>query len=249
MKRYFSVLFFSLCISGATFAQGFSAENILKNMSISWGIHQDIWKGVPDSIIQRGVQQGANFYINYNFNMTQSGSLRFFVGLGFDFHNFYVKNALLGRGDDNLYHKQLDKENKYSSYFYNIPKTYSNYEFKKSKLAITYLDIPFGFKYTAPNGIVANAGFKVGWRISSHTKYKGTDFDIPYINDNQMKEEIVIEKKARLQNLQSMHYGPFLEVGYKWVMATASYQITPLFEKNYGPQIYPISVGVTFRPF
>ncbi|MBK7215392.1 MAG: hypothetical protein IPH88_19355 [Bacteroidales bacterium] len=32
-----------------------------------------------------------------------------------------------------------------------------------------------------------------------------------------------------MPNIQNIHYGPFLTVGYKWVGLTASYQITSVF--------------------
>jgi hypothetical protein len=81
----------------------------------------------------------------------------------------------------------------------------------------------------------------VGWSLNEHTKYKGTDLAG---SGTQVKE-----KSLMLRNLDNFHYGPFAVIGYKWFGASVFYQLSSIFEKDLGPQIYPISVGLVFKPF
>jgi len=38
-------------------------------------------------------------------------------------------------------------------------------------------------------------------------------------------------------------------IGYKWFGVSASYQLSSVFKKDLGPQIYPVSVGLVFKPY
>jgi len=238
MKKLF-ILSLLLIITAASFAQKPSAEAIRKRFSLSTTLFNDFWMKVPDSISPRKINQGVDVYVTYNFPMDRAGHMFFFVGAGIGAHNFYSQ-ALLGTGKYNVYNKQLPDAtaNPNESYFYNAP---AGISIKKSKLSITYVDIPFGFQYKATNKVHATLGFKVGWALNDHTKYKGTDLE--------GSGRTVKTKSASLPNIQSMHYGPFATVGYKWIGLTACYQISSVFQKDLGPQIYPISVGITLRPF
>ncbi len=218
-----------LILVAATFAQKPTAESIRKRFSLGTTFFTDIWMDVPDSINPRAINQGVDVYTYYNFPMDRKGHMFFFAGAGIGAHNFY-HNALIGTKNG-------------VSYLYNVPDKDDNgnsISVKKSKLSITYFDVPFGFRYKAANKLHGTVGFKVGWSLNDHSKYKGTDLDGSGLT--------VKEKSAKLPNIENFHYGPFVSIGYKWFGLTASYQISPIFEKDLGPQIYPISVGVTFRP-
>jgi hypothetical protein len=231
MRRLF-ILSLLLALTAATFAQKPSAESIRKRFSIGTTLFTDIWQNVPDSIDTRLINQGIDVYATYNFPMDRKGHMFFFAGAGIGAHNFYSKSMI-----------KVDANDK--SYFDYFPAKANGHDVsvKKNKLSITYFDIPFGFQYKATNKIHATLGFKVGWSMNNHTKYKGTDYS------DESTGRTVKLKSAGLPNIQKIHYGPFATIGYKWFGLTASYQITPIFEKDMGPQIYPISVGITLRPF
>ena len=240
MKRYFLVALFLTAIAASTFAQKPSAESIRKRLSIGFGVFNDFWMKVPDSISPRKINQGADVFVNYTFPMDRQGHVSFFVGAGLGMHNFYSQ-ALLGMGKYNVYNKALIADQTVS-YFYNAPAKINGQSItlKKSKLSITYFDIPFGFQYKATNKMHATLGFKVGWSINGHTKYKGSDLKGSGNN--------VVEKSSRLLNIQSIHYGPYAVIGYKWFGISVFYQLTPVFEKELGPPIFPVSVGLVFKP-
>jgi hypothetical protein len=233
MKNIF-MLIMLLVLSATTFAQKPTAESIRKRFSLGTTVFTDLWQNVPDTIDNRLINQGVDIYATYNFPMDRKGHLFFFAGAGIGAHNFYSKQQI-----------KIDAAG--VSQFYDFPAKANNntqdVTVKKNKLSITYFDIPFGFQYKASNKIHATLGFKVGWSMNNHTKYKGTDFS------DESTGSTVKLKSAGLPNIQKIHYGPFMTIGYKWVGLTASYQITSIFEKDLGPQIYPISVGLTFRPF
>jgi hypothetical protein len=230
MKRIFILILLTTLLTGA-FAQKPTAESIRKRFSLSTTIFNDFWQGVPkDSTNGRLINQGADVHILYNFPMDRKNHLFFFLGAGLGAHN--------------LYHGALIKlDNNKKSYFENIPDKVgsSDIKVKKSKLSLTYFDIPFGFRYKANNKLHGTLGFKVGWTINDHSKYKGTALDGSGMN--------VKEKSLTLPNITNLHYGPYATFGYKWFGLTAFWQIPAIFDKDMGPQIYPVSVGITLKPF
>jgi hypothetical protein len=244
MKRNLSIIIIFLALTVTSFAQKPSVESITKRLSLGFGVFNDFWMKVPDSINPRAIHQGVDVFIHYSFPMDKKGHLSFFIGGGIGAHNFY-NQALLGVGKYNIYDEPLipGELTQNISYFYNVPAKIDGkkIEVKKSKLSITYIDVPFGFQYKASSKIHGTIGFKVGWKIDAHTKYKGSDlagsgFDVK-------------EKSCELRNIDNFHYGPYAVIGYKWFGASVFYQLSSVFEKDLGPQIYPISLGIVFKPF
>lgn len=244
MKRKLSFIITFLALTATSFAQKPSVESIAKSLSLGFGVHHSFWMNVPDSINPRAIHQGVDIFIHYSFPMDKRGHLSFFIGGGIGAHNFY-NQALLGVGRFNTFNKPLipGDINQNISYFYNAPATVDGkkIEVKKSKLSLTYIDIPFGFQYKATSKVHGTLGFKVGWSIDSHTKYRGSDLAGSGFQ--------VTEKSSQLRNINNFRYGPYAVIGYKWFGASVFYQLSSVFEKDLGPQIYPIAVGLVFTPF
>jgi len=244
MKRNLSLIIILLVLASASYAQKPSVSSITKKLSLGFGVYTDFWMKVPDSINPRAIHQGVDVFIHYTFQMDKRGRLNFFLGAGLGAHNFY-NQALLGVGKYNFYDKPLitDPSAQNVSYFYNAPPRVDGktIDVKKSKLSVTYIDVPFGMQYKAPNGVHGSLGFTIGWKIDAHTKYKGSDLEG---SGYQVKN-----KECELRNIQTIHYGPTAEIGYKWFGAKVFYQLSTVFEKDLGPEIYPISVGLVFSPF
>jgi len=241
MKRKLFLVITLLALVASSYAQKPSVESIRKRLSLGFGVYNDFWMNVPDSISPRKINQGVDVFIHFAFPMDKKGHLSFFIGGGLGAHNFY-NQALLGTGKYNIYGKTL-VANENESYFYNVPAKFNGKEIslKKSKLSITYLDVPFGFQYKASSKIHGTLGFKVGWSVNAHTKYKGSDL--------KGSGYQVIEKSQKLRNIDNFHYGPYAVIGYKWIGASVFYQLSSVFEKDLGPQIHPLSVGLVFKPF
>lgn len=232
MKKTILLSAILIAFTTGLFAQQPSGESIRKRFSLQLNANQDFWLGVPDTIDNRFVNQGIDVYGLYNFPMDKKGHLFFFAGGGIGAHNFHHK-ALMEMNDDGVtILKNFEKKNSLGS----------TTETKISKLSITYFDIPFGFMYKSTNKFHATLGFKVGWNINDHWKYKGNYFD----TETNDPEKI---KWMGLKNIQKMHYGPYVTIGYKWFGISAFYQIPSIFTEELGPEIRPLSLGITFRPF
>jgi hypothetical protein len=242
MKRNISLIIIFLALAASSYAQKPSVESIRKRLSLGFGVFTDIWLNVPDSINPRAINQGVDAFIHYSFPMDKKGRMNFFLGGGIGAHNFY-NQALLGTGKYNIYEKKPAGVGENESYFYNVPAKFNgkNIDVKKSKLSITYIDVPFGFQYKTRSNAHFTLGFKVGWKIDAHTKYKGSD-----LAGSGFEVE---EKSMKLRNIDKFHYGPYAVIGYKWFGASVFYQLSSVFEKELGPQIHPISVGLVFQPF
>ena len=242
MKRTLFLIITLLAFAASSYAQKPSAESIRKRLSLGFGVFNDFWQKVPDTINPKALNRGVDVYVHYSFPLDKKGHASFFIGGGIGAHNFY-NQALLGTGKYNIYEKLPVGVSANESYFYNVPGTFkgASTNLKKSKMAITYIDIPFGFQFKTASNAHFTLGFKVGWKLDAHTKYKGNALDGSGFQ--------VIERDYKLRNIDNFHYGPYAVIGYKWIGASVFYQLSSVFEKDLGPQIYPISVGLVFQPF
>jgi hypothetical protein len=209
---------------------------------LGFTVNNDFWQGVPSDISPRKIHQGADVFLQYIFPMDKKGHLSFYTGIGLGMHNFYHQ-ALLGVGKYNVNGTLPEGVGANESFLYNAPATINGEDItvKKSKISLTYFDVPVGFQYKAANKFHAALGLKVGWKVNAHTLYKGSDLNGSGFN--------VREKSLALRNIDKFHYGPYFVFGYKWFGASVFYQISSVFEKDLGPQIHPLSVGVIFKSF
>jgi len=210
-----------LAFSGNMFSQVLS-ESAKRKVTVGADVYTDIWMNVPSGIDTRTINQGANVFLMYNLQLSDSKAA-FAFGLGFSNHNMY--------GDFRIPDVKGD-----SIIMAPIPSTES---YKKSKMALTSLDLPLELKLKLDNGVKFGFGFKIGWVISSKTKYKG---DIDGVEHKT--------KDLGINQMEDFVYGATLRVGYKVVNLFCNYQISKVFQTGKGPdKLYPISVGLTITPF
>jgi hypothetical protein len=199
-----------------------------RKLTSGFDLYTDIWMNKPAGITTSAVNRGFNFFMLYNIQLGES-NITFSPGAGISSHNMY-NNAFVvvdTMGVSNL-----------------IPfdTLYPGLSYKKNKLTVTYLDIPFEFIYASHNGMRLSLGFKVGFLLQSHTKYKGDDF----INNTNTGLKT---KDLKLRNIDQYHYGVLARIGWRWINVYGYYSLSNLFVRNYGPQMYPISVGISLIPF
>lgn len=109
----------------------------------------------------------------------------------------------------------------------------------KSKLVTVYMNVPLMLKLNIPIGgsyrksFHLSAGLIGGMKIGSHTKVK--------FNDGGRKE-----KDRSSFNLNLLKYDLRFRAGYRGMGIYFNYQMTPMFEKSRGPELYPYSVGLSF---
>ena len=105
----------------------------------------------------------------------------------------------------------------------------------KSKLTISWLNVPVMMQYRARNSSFhfAAGGF-AGYRLGSHSK---TKFDE---NGSAKKDHVYTNFY-----LNSLQYGARVQVGFYGVDFFGQYNLNELFSKNKGPALTPISFGFT----
>jgi hypothetical protein len=112
---------------------------------------------------------------------------------------------------------------------------------QKNKLSTTFLNVPLLLEFQIPAGkkrIYFSGGLIGGIKLGSHTK-------IVY-KENGDKKKI---KDKDDYNLNSLRYGITARAGYKGLNLFATYNLTPLFETNKGPELYPFYIGLTLIDF
>lgn len=185
---------------------------------------------LPDDINYMSLRTSRSINFNLNFFQQSFGlignQVGLVTGLGFEFYNyFFQNNNSILRGT--LNGSDYVIENKYSI---NID---------KSKLAITYLTIPLILEVQFPGKLV-NAkrirlagGIIGGLKLRSHTKvifhedgdrHKEKNYDDFYINP--------------------FRYGFTGRIGYRHLAVFCDYYPVSLFQKNRGPELYPIAFGL-----
>ncbi len=149
------------------------------------------------------------------------------TGLGFSFNSYQFKNKTHLYADSSF------------TGFYNdslIP------SFEKNKLKMSYLQIPLMFEYNSSNktsnDFHISAGVIGGLKLTSKTKqiYEINNYDYEVIRKDDY-------------NISPFKLDATVRVGYKDFTAFATYALTPLFQKNKGPELYPFTVGIRIVPF
>jgi hypothetical protein len=197
-------------------------EKTKKKFNVAIGMFTDIYMNVPSGIKTRTINQGFQGYITYRVPFGKS-NFGFAVGLGIAVHNMYG-NFQVKSYSDSIVLKKIDTS------------------YKRSKLTMPYLELPVEFNFATKYKFSMGLGFKVGYMLPAHTKYVGDDYI--YKTTDQLRV-----KFRNIQNLDRFEYGPTLRIGYKWFHLFGYYQLSSIFERGKGPDVYPITLGFLLRPF
>ncbi len=111
--------------------------------------------------------------------------------------------------------------------------------YKKNKLNVTYLRVPLLLEFQIPvtrkdHRLFIAAG--VEGKLKLKAKYK-QEYDV---GGKGQKDKVIDDFQ-----LSPYNYGLTARIGFRGLRLFADYSLTPLFEKNQGPELYPISVGLT----
>ncbi len=220
LKIIFPILLVFLFI-GDTYSQVIS-ESAKRKITIGADFFTDIWQDTPSDMDLRTINQGFNIFGMYNFQLAESNS-SFAIGLGIDNHNMYSNTRI-----DNVRADTIT--------FVPIEEVY-----QRSKINLTYFAIPMEFKVRLKSGFKFGAGFKLRYMMSSKDKYIG---DVP--GEDPGRTNV---KRKQISNMEDWTYGFTLRLGYKSFNLFGYYQISDIFQKGKGPEMYPISVGITLTPY
>jgi uncharacterized oligopeptide transporter (OPT) family protein len=199
-------------------------EATKKKISIGVGLFTDLWMNKPSDMKVRTINQGFQLNGMYSFPFGKS-DLSFAIGLGIGVHNLYWNYLYQGRTDSLQFVKIND-----------------SLDYKRSKLTLPYLELPIEFRLKTKFKMAFGVGFKIGYMIYAHSKWKGDDYLFKTQNS-------VVASFKDIKNLEKFTFGPTLRVGYKWFHVFGYYQLSGIFTKGKGPDIAPLSIGFLLMPF
>lgn len=183
-----------------------------------------------------------NSFLDLNYGKSFSFSLNFWeksiriyknhvilvTGLGIEWNNYNFKKNII-----------LDPDAPYISAS-NTVTAPDSIKFTKNKLRTTYIKAPLLIELNSSNtnpdkSFHIAGGLEVGYKISSGTK--------------QVYEIGGIEHKTKIKDdyhLADFKYGTLVRAGYGDYFTTyAYYGLSELFDKNSGPEVFPLTVGIS----
>ena len=225
-KILLGLLFIFLFYNG--FAQVIG-EKTKERITTGFDIFTDIWINDTEGVKMGTVNPGFTFFAVYNWPIKED-KLRFAAGLDISLHNMYTNSLILGdtlTGKTNL-----------------IPfnDRFPDSEYQRIKFNLVYVDIPLELRFRSEKKFRWSVGVKVGYLIRSQWKYVGEDFLF------ETSKELKV-KFNNLSNIDNIRYGIYARCGWHWINFYGYYSISNVFEKDKGPELYPISVGVSLYPF
>ncbi|TRX72412.1 WG repeat-containing protein [Carboxylicivirga sp. M1479] len=179
-----------------------------------------------DNYMELDAGRSNSYAINafqWSIGLDRRGNIGLVTGLGIEWNNYHFSNPIILSKDDNG----------------NITYEDATRPLDKNKLVTTHLNVPLLMEFQIPtnnyrNSFYLSAGGIGGWRINSYNR-------IIY-NDN---EEPHKQKKKGSYNLQEFRYGVMARMGYRAINLYGTYYFSTLFEENKGPELYPVSVGLS----
>lgn len=166
----------------------------------------------------------SSFAMYAMFGRRISSSLSIMSGLGIDWENYkFSKDVTIREINDVA--TQVS-----------IKSVLPDFSFmKKSKLIASYLEVPLLLRLSFRRFFVA-AGVTGGLNIGSHTK-------VVFVDKNGRKRT---DKDYDI-HLATFRYGYTIRVGFRYLSLFSNYYVSPLFAKDEGPQVYPFTMGISWR--
>ena len=175
----------------------------------------------------KSIVLGLNFFQQSIGLQKNNNNIGLVTGLGLTFNNYRLDSEYILSRDQ------------YGSTSYII----SDKEIRKNKLTTTFLTLPLLLEAQIPTShskkrVFISGGLYTGFKLHSHTK-------VVY-SDNNGKEK---DKSKEDINVNSFKYGATIRVGFSYVKLFATCDLSQLFQKDKGPELYPWSVGLTLLKF
>ena len=188
-------------------------------------IYQSFWIGMPSKVSYMKFDPGFNVSAIWDFKI-KNKPLAFGAGVGISYYTQY-SNALLRYDEDNDIMR-----------YYVLP---SSVKYNLLKLNYLNVNIPLEFRYRNTNGFKFSVGARVGLVAEVSQKYKG--------NNPEDVSDTLMMKNLKVFNKMKYNVDVYTRIGWKFVDAYYSIQLTPLFQEDKGPKIFPMSVGISLSLF
>ncbi len=189
-----------------------------------YSLYSKINTVVPRDFME--LNNGKSITVNLNFAefafRNEANNFGLVTGLGFSFMDFTFDQPITiekAGGDGIIMPVELDPDG-----------------LKKTKLNMTFLTAPLMLELKTPlrmghSKLYLAGGVIGGLNIGSHTKFK-------YKNDKQ--------KEKSNFNLNTLKYDLTGRIGFGDFCVFVNYSMTPLFKADRGPELYPVTFGVSF---
>lgn len=173
--------------------------------------------------------------LNLNLNILQydfalsGNNIGLVSGLGLEFNNYrFTNNVSITKEDGMIVPVYYDE---------------AGITVERSRLRTTYLTVPLLLEFQTNNPrhsrrVYFSAGVIGGLNIGSHTK-------IVYRDNSGKKRDKVKDDFY----LSPFRYGLSVRTGYRSLNLFANYYPVALFQKNKGPELYPVSIGFSILGF
>ncbi|MGB3074772.1 MAG: outer membrane beta-barrel protein [Chitinophagales bacterium] len=190
------------------------------------------WLNAPENIKSKLISGGLNINLFYEFNIVKAK-----VGIAPG-----ISYSVSGVKSNSIYKYEYSTAG--SEMVYTDLEPYSDSLFIKSKLSVSYVEIPVEVHiHLKPNskklGFLIAPGFRAGmlvgdfWKLNYHQSIVGADK----------------LKVYGIENISPFRYGVSLRLMYYKFGLFGYYQLNHLFEENKGAAVTPYSVGISVSPF
>ncbi len=250
------IMFVALCLAFSYSLSAQDKEDINTKDKIFYGkpskqdriavdVFTDMWmmnSEAADSIDAKQINLGVSWHYKYEILFGKS-NFSFAAGLGFSLHNLHSDAIPINYTIDSG--KRVYGG---STVFTKIPKKSTDgsqdISYVKNKFTAIYVDIPFEFRYRLRNNAFKfYLGGKLGLMLGSYNTYNGDNY-----NEDSPTPKMRVREYA-IPNVNNVRYGITVRTGWKWIQVYGYYSLSHLFKKDKGPDMYPISVGLTISPY
>lgn len=250
MKKIITIFaFLALLISTTDIQAQMLSESAKRKFTVGVDVFTDVWlvntgdAFVPSDYSNRTINQGANVFFMYNVPFKPESLSGFSIGLAIRNQNSYSNSVIINIKDTDIKFRVIED--------LPHPDRNINLDYQRSKINMTYLDLPAEVKFRTDGGFKVGIGLKVGYLIDSKQKYVG-EWPVAFGFENEdetVEYNKVKDKQKGINQLEKWTYGATLRIGYKWVSLFGYYQFNKIFVSDRGPEMQPISVGLTITPF
>ncbi|MBP1672819.1 MAG: PorT family protein [Bacteroidetes bacterium] len=189
-------------------------------------VYQSFWLGMPSNVSSMKFNPGINTSILWDIKRGPKSPFSFGIGGGVMYHT-QNSDAILGY------------DNPTGNTVYKII-TYTD-SINTCRLNMVSLYLPLEFRYRHSSGFKVSVGARLGYILNLNQRYDGQDLTGRDQNVNFTNYQIF--------NKINYHFDFYARIGWKGLDLFYSYQLTKLFVDGKGPQIAPMSIGITISPF
>jgi len=226
MKKIVSCIIFALFVFTIPVkAQSEERPEVIRDR-LMLDVFHAFWFGMPKEVKSNKFNPGFNVSVMWDFKNHPKKPISFGLGLGVTYYSQFT-DAIL----------QYDAAKNRMRYYVLPTDTMA----KLNRTTYINCNLPLEFRYRNSNGFKFSIGVRVGITAEISHRYKGPNYN----GSNTLLDY----KDLDFHNKNKFNFDTYFRMGWKYVSFYYCYQVTPLFEKDKGPRIMPMSLGVTWNLF